>query len=318
MSRKIDEAEQRMIQKRRKILQALICLCRAGVKSNLCAAVVVLIISALPAMSGQVGRKAPVPEKKPPDNTTVKVTKKPAGTRPTLKPQASHVNWQSQALTGLRNSFVQIPAGEFMMGSENGGSDEKPVHRVRISHSFEMGKYEVTQAQWEAVMGSNPSYFKGVNRPVENVLWDNAQQFIQRLNARNDGYVYRLPTEAEWEYACRAGSTEDYAVNLDAMAWYDDNSGGRTHPVGHKKPNAWGLYDMHGNVWEMCQDWYSQDYYDQSPSADPTGPSIGSDWVSRGGGWYNNATRLRSASRSGHPPDSSNTQLGFRLVRTSR
>src|SRR5437667_5221339 len=113
-----------------------------------------------------------------------------------------------------------------------------------------MGKYEVTQAQWESVMERNPSRFRGADRPVEQVSWNDVQQFLQKLNARGDGYRYRLPAEAEWEYAARAGTSGPYAGNLDAMAWYEQNSGKQTHPVGQKQPNAWGLYDMHGNVWE--------------------------------------------------------------------
>src|SRR5688572_10735614 len=152
--------------------------------------------------------------------------------------------------------FVKIPAGEFLMGSDNGEDNEKPAHRVVISRGFEMGKYEVTQAEWEALMGSNPSKFKGTDLPVEQVSWDDAQSFIKAMNARNDGYEYRLPTDAEWEYAARAGATGDYGGtgNLSEMGWYGGNSGGKTHPVGGKTANAWGLYDMHGNSWEWCQD----------------------------------------------------------------
>ncbi len=221
-----------------------------------------------------------------------------------------------------RDGFVLIPAGEFMMGSENGRSDEKPVHKVTISRSFEMGKYQVTQAQWEAVMGdkwwakNNPSHFKGAKLPVESVSWDDAQEFIEKLNAKNDGYIYRLPTEAEWEYACRAGSTGDYAGDLDGMAWYDSNSANKTHPVGEKKPNAWGLHDMHGNVWEWCMDWYSSDYYSQSPSTDPSGPSTGSVRLVRGGSWSGDARDCRSANRDGCAPTIRGDNLGFRLVRT--
>src|SRR6185295_12837821 len=129
------------------------------------------------------------------------------------------------------------------------------VHKVRITRQFEIGKYEVTQEQWQAVMGDNPSNFKGANLPVEKVSWNDAQDFLLKLNAR-DGYTYRLPTEAEWEYACRAGSMGDFAGELDDVAWYDKNSGSKTHPVGQKRPNVWGLYDMHGNVSEWCSDWY--------------------------------------------------------------
>jgi formylglycine-generating enzyme required for sulfatase activity len=216
------------------------------------------------------------------------------------------------------NNFVRIEAGEFMMGSEQGDADEKPVHRVRISRPFEMGKYEITQAQWQAVMRSNPSNFKGGNLPVEQVSWGDAQQFIQKLNEMNDGYVYRLPTEAEWEYASRAGSKGEYAGELDAMAWYDKNSGSRTQPVGQKQPNAWGLYDMHGNVWEWCEDWYSESYYAQSPGTDPQGPASGSYRVSRGGSWLHGAANLRSAYRGRGTPDGRGNFLGFRLARIPR
>ncbi len=195
-------------------------------------------------------------------------------------------------------TFVQIPAGEFMMGSENGRDDEKPVHKVRISQPFEMGKYQVTQEQWQAVMGDNPSYFKGeANLPVEQVSWDDVQEFLKRLNAKNNGYQYRLPTEAEWEYACRAGTTGDYAGNIDEMAWYGKNSGVKTHPVRQKKPNLWGLYDMHDNVREWCADWYGENYYQQSSEVDPIGPSTGSGRVLRGGCWYLYAAYLRAANR---------------------
>src|SRR5262249_4981511 len=143
--------------------------------------------------------------------------------------------------------------------------------------SFEMGKYEVTQEQWQAVMSNNPSHFKGANLPVDTVSWNDAQEYIKRLNAQNDGYTYRLPTEAEWEYACRAGRMGDYTESLDEMAWYERNSANETHPVGQKKANGWGLYDMQGNVSEWCQDWFAEDYYSHSPSIDPTGPKTSKD-----------------------------------------
>ena len=155
--------------------------------------------------------------------------------------------------------FVWVPPGEFRMGSTSSEADanEQPVTQVRISRGFWLGKYEVTQEEWQAVMGSNPSRFAGCgNCPVERVSWDDAQQFIQGLNAREGPAVYRLPTEAEWEYAARAGTTGDRYGNLDAIAWYGQNSGGRTHPVGGKPPNAWGLHDMLGSVWEWVHDWY--------------------------------------------------------------
>jgi formylglycine-generating enzyme required for sulfatase activity len=216
------------------------------------------------------------------------------------------------------NQFVLIPAGEFLMGSENGDSNERPIHRVWISRDFEMGKYPVTQAQWEAVMGSNPSHFNGADRPVEKVSWNDVQRFIDKLNQWDSKYQYRLPTEAEWEYACRAGSTGDYAGDLEAMAWYFDKSGDGTHPVGQKQPNAWGLYDMHGNVWEWVQDWYDSGYYAQSPAADPQGPTSGSHQVLRGGGWDGYAQNCRSAARDSGSPADRYGSLGLRLVRTAR
>ncbi len=213
-----------------------------------------------------------------------------------------------------RDGFAQIPSGSFMMGDREDGLP----HKVIITKWFEMGKYEVTQAQWEALMGRNPSDFKGANLPVENVSWDDAQAFISALNARNDGYVYRLPTEAEWEYACRAGTTGDYGGtgNLHEMGWYDGNSNRQTHPVGQKKPNAWGIYDMHGNVWEWVQDWYKG--YSGEVETDPQGASTGSSRVYRGGGWLCPAARCRSALRLDFSPGGRGGHLGFRLVRTLR
>jgi formylglycine-generating enzyme required for sulfatase activity len=176
--------------------------------------------------------------------------------------------------------FVKIAAGEFMMGcspsDDQCAADENPRHRVEITKSFEIGKYEVTQGQWVAVMGTNPSSNKGETRPVETVSKLEAQEFIAKLNARNDGYRYRLPTEAEWEYAARAGSDSSYSGPLDQVAWYAANSDDETHPVGQKKPNAWGLYDVQGNVREWVSDLYSPAYYNVSPAANPTGPEPGS------------------------------------------
>jgi formylglycine-generating enzyme required for sulfatase activity len=214
------------------------------------------------------------------------------------------------------DSYVKIQPGEFLMGANSDQPDEKPVHRVRITRGFEIAKYEVTQAQWEALMGSNPSHFKGADRPVENVSWDDVQTFLLRLNEKSSNYFYRLPTEAEWEYACRAGTTGDYAGNIESLAWYRNNSGNTTHPVGQKSPNAWGLYDMHGNVWEWCQDWYEA--YTSGEVEDPKGASTGSTRVLRGGSWTRPPASLQSARRSGFAPGTRNNSLGFRLVRTSR
>lgn len=216
-------------------------------------------------------------------------------------------------------AFVKIPAGEFKMGSEKGDANEKPVHMVRISQGFEMGQYPVTQSQWEAVMGSNPSEFKGPDRPVNRVSWEDVQEFIGRLNEREEEVTYRLPTEAEWEYACRAGSATEYFFGDDAgqlgdYAWYGDNAEGETHPVGQKKPNVWGQYDMHGNVWEWCQDWFGG--YSKEPLTNPTGPASGSGRVIRGGGWIGAAANCRSSCRIGGDPGARIDILGFRLLRT--
>jgi len=192
-------------------------------------------------------------------------------------------------------SFVLIQAGTFQMGSDHGNNDEKPVHTVRLSRPFYLGIYPVTQRQWEAVTGSNPSRFQGPEHPVEQVSWDKAQEFIRSLNTHEGRTLYRLPTEAEWEYAARAGTTGDYCFGDDVTelalyAWYEDNARGTTHPVGQLRPNAWELYDMHGNVWEWVQDWYgSQEYARRAARGtavvDPAGPAAGSDRVDRGGSW---------------------------------
>ena len=210
---------------------------------------------------------------------------------------------------GVKLEMVLIPAGEFMMGSpdsdKNADANEKPQHRVRITKPFYLGKYLVTQEQWEAVMGSNPSYFKGrPKNPVEGLRWDDCQQFLGKLNAKSAAGEgkFQLPTEAQWEYACRAGSKTQYCFGDDESklgdyAWYDKNSDRKTHPVGEKKPNAWGLYDMHGNMLELCQDWWNYWYYRESPVDDPTGPTEGSDRVLRGGGCTISARHCRSAYR---------------------
>jgi formylglycine-generating enzyme required for sulfatase activity len=219
--------------------------------------------------------------------------------------------------TGME--FVAVPSGCFQMGDSfgDGDADEKPVHQVCVS-DFSIGKYEVTQGQWKAVMGSNPSHFSrcGDNCPVEKVSWDDAQQFIQRMNSQS-GTNYRLPTEAEWEYACRsAGRLEKYCGgnDVDAVAWYSSNSGRKTHPVGQKQPNGLGIYDMSGNVWEWCSDWYGEKYYGSSSKDNPQGASSGTYRVLRGGSWGDLPVYVRAASRSGDDPGYRNGGSGFRLV----
>jgi formylglycine-generating enzyme required for sulfatase activity/tRNA A-37 threonylcarbamoyl transferase component Bud32 len=252
-----------------------------------------------------------------PDTTTVTQTAGNPGASTVATPGDNSATSQVKEPKTDVGTFVQILEGSFLMGSANGEAGEKPVHQVKIG-SFEIGKYELTQEQWQSVMGTNPSKVKGANLPVENVSWNDTQEFLKRLNAQNDGYTYRLPTEAEWEYVCRAGTTGDYAGNLNEMAWYISNSGNTTHPVGQKKGNAWGLHDMHGNVWEWCNDFYDENYYKTSLSEDPSGPITGTDRVGRGGSWYDKAFSLRSAHRGNAVPDYRDDLLGFRLVRTPR
>ena len=181
-----------------------------------------------------------------------------------------------------------------------------------------MQRTPVTQGQWREIMGTNPSQFSdcGDTCPVESVSWEDAQEFVELLNQRRPGLNYRLPTEAEWEYAVRAGTTGDYGGTevLDEMGWYLGNSAGRTHPVAQKHPNAWGLYDMHGNVLEWVQDWYGP--YTAAVKTDPTGPATGDGRVSRGGSWGDGALFARSTSRSMATPTVRSSQGGFRLART--
>jgi formylglycine-generating enzyme required for sulfatase activity len=214
----------------------------------------------------------------------------------------------------LGMKFVRIEPGTFAMGSDSRKSfDQGPVHQVTISRPFDLQITEVTQAQWTAVMGSNPSRFQSDALPVEQVSWNDAQEFIGKLNQRDPGKNYRLPTEAEWEYACRAGTTEATYGDLDAVAWNHGNSGDRTHPVGEKQPNAWGLYDMLGNVWELCSDWKGP--YPSGAVTDPAGPSSGYFRVSRGGGWFDVRPAVSASFRSSPEPSYRGSSLGFRIVR---
>ena len=245
----------------------------------------------------------------------------PATAPTTAPPRSTGAGSAPAARFGLGDDqFVLVAAGRFGMGSETGDADERPVHQVTISRAFYLQKTEVTQAQWQAVMGTNPSSFTacGPSCPVERVSWDDVQQFIERLNQAT-GLQYRLPTEAEWEYAARAGTTGDYGGTgvLSQMGWTSENSGNTLHPVGHKQANAWGLHDMHGNVWEWVQDWYDAGYYARSLGSDPPGPPTGQYRVLRGGSWLNDASNARSANRYNFTPDHRNSSsVGFRLART--
>jgi formylglycine-generating enzyme required for sulfatase activity len=228
-----------------------------------------------------------------------------------------------RAIEQLSKQFVPVSGGTFTMGctAEQGNeceSDEKPAHSVTVN-DFSIGKVEVTQGLWTAVMGSNPSNFEGdSNLPVESVSWNAVQEFIQKLNTMT-GKKYRLPTEAEWEYAARGGkSGKGYKYsggnNIDEVAWYDGNSSSKTHPVGTKQANELGIYDMTGNVWEWVSDWYGENYYSSSPGSNPTGPASGSHRVLRGGSWPDDAGYCRVSIRSYNNPGIRYSNLGFRLA----
>ena len=209
--------------------------------------------------------------------------------------------------------YRQIPAGTFRIGSDR-APDEQPIQEVTLSQSFYLGKYEVTQAQWFAVTGENPSHFKGEKLPVEMVTWADATNFIALLNQKLGGQHFRLPTEAEWEYACRAGADSDPDATPD-QAWLKQNAEGKTRPVGTTKPNAWGLYDMRGNVWEWVADWYAGDYSDLADH-DPTGPEQGKHHIIRGGDWGGDPDQCRCAFRGNdfHGGKGPRNVYGLRLV----
>ena len=224
-------------------------------------------------------------------------------------------------VNGVSFEMVYVEGGTFVMGAtseqeSDAYDNEKPVHSVTLS-GYYIGKCEVTQELWEAVMGSNPSHFKGAQNPVESVSWNDCQNFIKKLNSLT-GRTFRLPTEAEWEYAARGGNQSSHykysgSGNIGNVAWYDDNSGSKTHAVGTKSPNELGIYDMSGNVYEWCSDRYGG-YYSAGAQTNPQGPSSGSYRVLRGGSWYYYARRCRVSHRGGSGPDNSSSDYGLRLV----
>lgn len=224
-------------------------------------------------------------------------------------------------VNSLGMKFVRIPAGTFQMGSTAGQTDERPVHEVTISESFYLSEFEVTQAWWTAVMGHNPSRFRDPWRPVEQVSWTDVQRFIQKLNEREGVNLYRLPSEAEWEYATRAHTRTTYYFGNDRQplpehAWYYFNAEGRTLPVGRKRPNPYGLHEVYGNVWEWVLDAYDADYYAQSPEVDPRASNpLAAARVIRGGGWQSIASDMRSANRGWARTNARRDNIGFRLVR---
>jgi formylglycine-generating enzyme required for sulfatase activity len=242
-------------------------------------------------------------------------------------------------INGVRFDFMLIRAGKFKMGAQVPTAIDKPKHielipehKVRISRNYQIGKYEVTMEQWDALMEKNPSRRrgKGINLPVDSVSWDEVQEFIGRLNQKDSSYHYRLPSEAEWEYACRAGKQDDNIEKLDDIAWWNGNSGNvwkgevlegpkMPLPVGSKQPNAWGLYDMQGNVWEWVQDWYGP--YSKGSNTDPSGPESGTNRIFKGGSWLSWGflqTELRPSYRDCRKPSFRHTDLGFRLARTAK
>ncbi len=263
------------------------------------------------------------------DNTKP-VTGKPDKPVSPVEPVKEEIQNTEPFTNSIGMKFVYIKLGTFMMGSpkeEPGHQDDETQHEVTLTKGFYMQTTEVTQGQWQAVMGNKPSYFKdcGDNCPVEQVYWYEAQEFIKKLNQKEGKNLYRLPTEAEWEYAARAGTDTPFAfgkcLSTD-QANYDGNSylegcpkgtyRGKPVSVGSLKANDRGLYDMHGNVWEWCQDWYGG--YPANSVTNPEGPGTGSNRVNRGGGWFNNAVGCRSADRNGSSPDSRGSGIGFRLV----
>lgn len=237
---------------------------------------------------------------------------------------------KNQRIADLGLDLIWITSGSFTLGSATSASpDEKPELKVSLTGALWLGKTEVTQAQWQAVMGGNPSKHRGADRPVENITYDEALSFCQKLTERerragrlSQRYEYGLPTEAQWEYACRAGTTGDYAGTLRELGWFKDNAGGTTQPVAKLKANAWGFHDMHGNVWEWCRDWYRSDYtgYPSGTSANnPIGPSSGTERVLRGGDWSSGAEFSRSANRNKLAPGTRSPSVGLRVaLRTVR
>ena len=227
----------------------------------------------------------------------------------------SGVHWRESAkeLEAARLDFIAAKAR-----FDAAGSEEKPGHPVTLTQPLYMGKYEITQEQYQQVIGANPSQIKGKDNPVDNVSWDDAQAFCKKLTEQTKQNV-RLPTEAEWEYSCRAGTTTTYhsgdtEKELDSVAWYGANAKNRSHPVGLKKANTFALYDMHGNVWQWCEDWFEDDYYSKSPAENPEGPAQGTGRLLRGGSSYRLPMYCRTAYRNGLTPDNRKTGIGFRIV----
>ena len=291
--------------------------------------VVLVVIAVLAAFVCLVGMCDENSEKETGKDTVLENNKRNGPEAPIVLPK--------RITNGIGMAFAYIPpTGDkgFMMGSalspeevekRYGGDakyheDERPQHKVVLTRGFYLQTTEVTQKQWKAIMGKNPSHFKGDDLPVESTSWNDVRLFIMKVNKNEGTDKYRLPTEAEWEYACRAGSTTAFywgnsGDEIDEYCWYGDNSDKETHPVGKKKPNAWGLYDMCGNVYEWCQDFWDGNYYENSPEKDPRGPEGGKYRVLRGGGFNAVPWSCRSADRCGFKSGFGDPHNGFRLLR---
>ena len=221
-------------------------------------------------------------------------------------------------LDSISGNLVWVTGGSFIMGNRAGEADERAEYEVVVD-GFAISKYPVTQKQWKAIMGSNPSEFTGCDQcPIDRVSWDDAQRFIETLN-KLSGKKYALPTEAEWEYAAKGGpKTQGYRYsgsdNIDDVAWHTGNSNRQPHPVGEKAPNELGLYDMSGNMWEWCQDWYDKNYYELQERNNPIGPVSGSGRVRRGGSWFTQAANCKTSTRNSVKQDYKDDSGGFRLV----
>ena len=287
--------------------------------------VFLVILLAFGFVVGAQNKIVKKPKKQKPATTQVAPKKHKSQSKPTkggtVKCVATKASYSNGTLTvnGIKYNMVWVDGGTFRMGatSEQGSeiSDEKPVHSVTLS-GYYIGKTEVTQALWQAVMGSNPSYFEGDDLPVEQVSWDDCQEFIRKLNSLT-GQNFRLPTEAEWEFACRGGNnSRGYKYSgsnyIDNVAWYDGNSGKKTHPVATKSPNELGIYDMSGNVFEWCSDWKGD--YSSGAQTNPKGPYDGSYRVHRGGSWFSFAGLCRSSLRFNDYPAFRIFILGLRLA----
>lgn len=253
-----------------------------------------------------------------------KINKKLKAVKSSIKIADKPSSGKAWRIPGLKMKFVYVAPGSFYMGASDGARDEKPVRRIKLAKGYWIGKYEVTQSEYRSVMGNNPSRFKGANKPVEQVSWNDAVQFCTELTAREHAAnrlpsdcKYRLPTEAEWEFVARGGiKSHGYkysgSSSMDSVAWYRNNSGKKTHKVGIKSPNELEIHDMSGNVWEWCSDWHGK--YGRGSTTDPTGASSGSYRVFRGGGWYFLAYHCRSTGRGRSRPSYRDGNLGFRVV----